>query len=242
MSNHNIKHSGTSTIGNYTLENTDGTPYKVTRNEIFDNSHFKYDQYPVTFRAIYDSDKVQISNTVGFNFDRSPIAETSGNLSYIPEQAGEYSYNRNEPYTSRYIVWSGNYYFILPHKFHLSISPGINYGHTNYSYRYQTSLPENDDIVNESKENVWQFRGSATLHKKFNNRQNAFLRAYFGSTSNDVSYFGTTLYDNDFSDTYTGAALGYNFSDQKWNVSTDVALQWEKNEINDRSVTEVIHS
>lgn len=236
-SNHDIKHSGTSTIGNYVLENADGEPYLVTRNEIFDNSHFKYNQYPVTFRAIYDSDKVQIANTVGFNFDQSPTAESSGSLSFVPRQAEDYSYSRYEPYTSRYVVWSGNYYFILPRNFHLSVSPGINYGHTNNSYRYMTSAT--DAIVNDSKENVWQFRGSATLYKIFTDRQNGFLRAWYGSTSNDVNYYGTSPYDNDFLDTYAGAALGYSFSNNKWNISADVALQWEMNKINDQSVSEV---
>lgn len=236
-SNHDIKHTGTSIIGDYILENTDGEPYHITRNEIFNNSHYKYNQYPVTFRAIYDSDNVQIANTVGFNFDQSPAAETSGCLSYKPAKTEEYSYNRCEPYTSRYLVWSGNYYFILPRNFHLSVSPGINYGHTNNTYRYQTS--GTDVIVNESKENVWQFRGSATLYKKFTNRQNGFFRAWYGSISNDVSYFGSSPYDNDFLDTYAGAALGYNISNNKWNISTDVALQWEKNKINDQSVSEI---
>ena len=54
-----------------------------------------------------------------------------------------------------------------------------------------------------------------------------------------MSYLGTSPYDNDFLDTYAGAALGYNFSDNKWNVSADVALQWEKNKINDQSVSEI---
>lgn len=236
-SNHDIKHSGTSTIGNYAFGSADSEPYLITRNEIFDNSHFKYNQYPVTFRAIYDSDKVQITNTVGFNFDQSPTAETFGKLSFIPRQTEDYSYCRYEPYTSRYLVWSGNYYFILPRNFHLSVSPGINYGHTNNKYRYQTSAT--DAIVNDSKENVWQFRGSATLYKIFTDRQNGFFRAWYGSTSNDVSYFGTSPYDNDFLDTYAGAALGYSFSNNQWNVSADVALQWERNKINDQSVSEI---
>ena len=236
-SNHDIKHTGASIIGDYILENTDGEPYHITRNEIFNNSHYKYNQYPVTFRAIYDSDNVQIANTVGFNFDQSPAAETSGCLSYKPAKTEEYSYNRCEPYTSRYLVWSGNYYFILPRNFHLSVSPGINYGHTNNTYRYQTS--GTDVIVNESKENVWQFRGSATLYKKFTDRQNGFFCAWYGSISNDVSYFGSSPYDNDFLDTYAGVALGYNISNNKWNISTDVALQWEKNKINDQSVSEI---
>lgn len=237
-SNHNIRHSGTSIIGNYTLENADGQPHHVIRNEIVDDSHFKYNQYPITFRAIYDSDKVQIANTVGFNYDQSPIAETKGILSCESGQTDMYSFERIEPYTSRYLVWSGNYYFILPRNYHLSIAPGINYSNTDYSYIYQTSTG-NDDILNGSKENVWQFRGSTTLYKVISERQNAFFRAWYGSTSNDVSYFGTSPYDNAFSDTYAGAALGYNFSNNKWNINTDVALQWERNKINDYSISEV---
>lgn len=237
-SNHNIGHSGTSVIGNYTLENADGHPYHIIRNEIADDSRFKNNQYPVTFRAIYDSDKVQIANTIGFNFDQSPLYETEGHLSYEPEQSVRYSYKRNEPNTSRHLVWSGNYYFILPRNLHLSIAPGINYGNTDYSYIYQTSAG-NDDILNGSKESVWQFRGSATLYKVISERQNAFFRAWYGSTSNDVSYFGSSPYDNAFSDTYAGAALGYNFSNNKWNINTDVALQWERNKINDYSISEV---
>ncbi len=236
-SNHDIRHSGTSIVGTYTLENADGEPRQVTRKETFANSHFKYNQYPVTFRAIYDSDKVQIANTVGFNFDQSPTAETSGTLSYMPRQTAEYSYNRYEPYTSRYIVWSSNYYFILPRNFHLSVSPGINYGHTSNSYRYETT--GNSGIINDSRENVGQFRGSTTLYKVFTDRQNGFFRAYYGSTSNNVSYLGTSPYDNDFLDSYAGAALGYNLSNKKWNIRADAALQWEKNKINSQSVSEI---
>lgn len=237
-SNHDIRHSGASVIGDYTLANANGQPYHIIRNEIYDNSHFKNNQYPVTFRAIFDSDKVQIANTIGFNFDQAPIAETEGHLSYEPEQSIDDSYKRNEPYTSRYLVWSGNYYFILPRNFHLSIAPGINYGNTDYSYIYQTSAGS-DNILNGSNENVWQFRGSATLYKVISTRQNAFFRAWFGSTSNDVSYFGSSPYENAFSDTYAGGAIGYNFSNNKWNISTDIALQWERNKINEQSISEV---
>lgn len=239
-SNHDLKHSGTFTVGDYTLNNaTTGQPYHITRSEMLDNSHFKYNQYPVTLRAVYDTDKVQVTNTVGFNFSQSPTAETSGSLSYMPKRENEYTYSKSEPYTSRYMVWSGSYYFILPHDWHLSLSPGINYGHTNNTYRYKTSSLGVDVIVNESRENVWQFRGSATIYKKFTNRQNAFLRTWYGSTSNEVSYFGTSPYDNDFLDSYTGAAIGYNFSNSKWNLKADAAFQWEKNKINDQSVSEV---
>lgn len=238
-SNHDISHSGNSVSGLYNLENEEGQAYQMTRNETLESAHLKYNQYPVTFRAIYDNDKMQIANTVGFNFDQTPLSETNGVLSFVPQQNTDYSYYKNEPSTSRYFVWSGNYYFVLPRNFHLSVTPGINYGHTNYSYLYQSSLPGSSCIENISKEDVWQFRGSATLFKKIADNQSAFFRAWFGSTSNDVNYSGTSPYNNEFSDIYAGAALGYNFSNDKWTVKADAALQWEKNQINDQSVAEV---
>lgn len=238
-SNHDISHLGTSTTGSYTLSGDDGQQYQTIRNEFLDESRFKSNQYPVTFRAIYDSDKIQMSNTLGFNFEQNPMAYTRGTLSFSTEDGNNYSYSKSEPYTSRYLIWSGNYYFILPKSFRLSIAPGINYGHTNYSYIYQKSLQDASGILNSSREDVLQLRGSATLFKKITDRQNVFLRAWYGSTSNDVSYSGTSPYDNDFSDIYAGAALGYNFSDKMWNINADAALQWEKNKINDLSVEEL---
>lgn len=238
-SNHNISHSGTSTNGIYSLAHDNGQTYQTERNEILTSSHFKYNQYPVTFRAIYDADNIQISNTIGFNFNQSPTADIKGILLFEPSHDSDYSYHKNEPSTSRYLIWSGNYYFILPRNFHLNVSPGINYGHTNHSYDYQTSLPGSDNITNYSKEDVLQLQGTATLYKKFTDRQRAFLRLWFGSTTNNVNYSGTSPYHNEFSDTYTGAAIGYQFSNDRWNVSADAALQWEKNKINNQSVEEV---
>ena len=148
---------------------------EITRSEIFDNAHFKYNQFPVTFRAVYDSDKTQISNTVGFAFDQSPLAETNGTLSFSPGVSPDYTYTRNEPYTTRWVSWQGSYYFILPRDFQLNINPSANYSHTNYDYTYHSSLSD-DAIENISKENAWQVRGSATLYKILSQKQNVFFK------------------------------------------------------------------
>ena len=91
-SNHDISHSGNSVSGLYNLENEEGQAYQMTRNETLESAHLKYNQYPVTFRAIYDNDKMQIANTVGFNFDQTPLSETNGVLSFVPQQNTDYSY------------------------------------------------------------------------------------------------------------------------------------------------------
>lgn len=238
-SNHDNKHVGTSYIGKYTLDDQNGGAQEITRSEIFDKARFKYNQYPVTFRAVYDSDKIQISNTIGFTFDQSPIAETKGKLSFTPGVSADYSYTRNEPYTTRLVSWQGGYYFILPRNYQLNINPSANYSHTNYNYTYSSTLSGDDVIENISRENAWQIRGSASLYKILSQKQNIYLRAGGGINRNDVAYLGSNPYDNSFSDSYAGATIGYNFSNQPWNVNADVALQWERNKINSTVVSDV---
>lgn len=238
-SNHDNKHVGTSYIGKYTLDDQNGVAQEITRSEIFDKARFKYNQYPVTFRAVYDSDKIQISNTVGFTFDQSPIAETKGKLSFTPGVSADYSYTRNEPYTTRLVSWQGGYYFILPRNYQLNINPSANYSHTNYNYTYLSTLSGDDVIENISRENAWQIRGSASLYKILSQKQNIYLRVGGGINRNDVAYLGSNPYDNSFSDSYAGTTIGYNFSNRPWNVNADVALQWERNKINSTTVSDV---
>ena len=238
-SNHDNKHVGTSYIGKYTLDDQNGVAQEITRSEIFDKARFKYNQYPVTFRAVYDSDKIQISNTIGFTFDQSHIAETKGKLSFTPGVYADYSYTRNEPYTTRLVSWQGGYYFILPRNYQLNINPSANYSHTNYNYTYSSTLSGDDVIENISRENAWQIRGSTSLYKILSQKQNIYLRAGGGINRNDVAYLGSNPYDNRFSDSYAGATIGYNFSNRPWNVNADVALQWERNKSNSTTVSDV---
>lgn len=238
-SNLDLHNTGSSRIGQYTLIDADGKDYYVIRKEEAEKSHFKYNQYPVTFRAVYDSDKIQIGNTIGFNFDQSPLAETNGSLSYVPDMGKGYSYKNAQPYTTRHVLWSGAYYFILPNNFQLSLSPKANYGHTDYSYSYMIFQPENLTINNYSQENYFLISGGAMFYKAFSRIHSGFVNIYAGTNKNDVIYTGTSPYNNNFSDSFTGVRLGYNYNDRKWRCSSDVALQWERNGINGEYVSEV---
>lgn len=237
--NHDLHTSGESRTGKYTLAGDDGDANIVIRKEESDNSHFKYNQYPVTFRAVYDSDRVQIGNTAGFNFDQSPLAQTRGHLSFSPGSGADYSYLNNQPYTTRHFVWSGAYYFMLPGDFQLSLNPGANYGHTDYTYSYTASLPGGEVIDNTSRENYYRISGGASLYKGFAGRHSATANLYGGTDRNEVLYSGTSPYENSFSDSYAGARIGYVMHDRMWRFDTNVALQWERNCINGKSVSEL---
>ncbi|MDE5880225.1 MAG: outer membrane beta-barrel family protein, partial [Muribaculaceae bacterium] len=238
-SNLNIHNGGTSRIGKYTLKDADGKESVITRNEESDKSHFRYNQYPVTFRAVYDSDKIQIGNTVGVNFDQSPIAESQGTLTFSSDKHTGYIYQNNQPYTTCHFIWAGTYYFILPNEFQLSLTPRANYGHTDYSYFYTTSLQGNESIDNTSREDYYQISGGASLYKGFSQNHSATANIYAGSNRNEVSYTGSSPYENTFSDSFAGIRIGYNYNNRRWRVSSNVALQWERNGINDEYISEI---
>ena len=238
-SNLDIRHSGVSQTGEYTLKEVDGKDLNVIRREGVDKSHLKSGQYPVSLRAVYDSDKIQIGNTVGVSFDKSSRDEAEGSLSFIPSAGTDYSYKTNQPSTTRHLVWSGAYIFILPNGFQLNLSPGANYGHTDYSYSYVTSLPGSMTIMNDSREDYYRMDGGASIYKSFSQHHAGLANIYAGTNRNKVTYTGSSPYVNDFTDSYAGVQIGYSYMERKWKLDTNVALQWERNGINGESASEI---
>lgn len=64
--NWNNHHIGSTTEGIYHLTGQDGKEISLTRKETLESSHYKQNQYPVTFRATYNSNKIQIRNLLAF--------------------------------------------------------------------------------------------------------------------------------------------------------------------------------
>ncbi|MDE6263930.1 MAG: TonB-dependent receptor family protein [Paramuribaculum sp.] len=238
-SNYDLHHAGTSRISRYNLIDEEGQEKIVTRSEAFDKSHFKYNQYPVSFRAVYDSDNTQIGNTVGINFDSSPVAETNGTLTYSPSIFESYRYINRQPYTTRHLVWSGAYYFVLPNDFQLSFTPKVSYGNTGYTYSYSIERNASADIENTSKEHYSNVSGGASLYKRFSGIHSAFTNIYGGTNHNKVRYYGSSPYDNDFSDSFAGFRAGYSFNNRRWRFDSNLAMQWERNCINGEAVSEI---
>ena len=74
--NLNNHHTGNSTEGIYRLVDTDGKEYLLNRKESLESSHFSQNQYPVTFRATYNSDRIQIRNLLAYTNLSIPTTNT----------------------------------------------------------------------------------------------------------------------------------------------------------------------
>ena len=74
-----------------------GCDYTLTRRETVDDTRFRRNQFPVTFRATYNTDKVQIRNTVGYKHMAYPAQSQSGTLTLQPSAGADYTFDRSNP-------------------------------------------------------------------------------------------------------------------------------------------------
>lgn len=228
--NWNNHHVGNNVKGSYSLKDADGKDYQLTRTETLDGSHYKQNQYPLTFRATYASEKIQIRNTVGFTHLSVPVYDQRGNLSYHPGSEQNYTFNRSNPNRNNSLAYQGSFFFSLPNQFSIDISPRFNYTHSNDNLSYSTS--NSPEIIRNARENAYNYRVDAYLQKRIGQKHTAMLGVNGGDNINRLRYSGTNSYYDRFHNAFAAGMLCYNFQTQKISLYADAGVCWEGSDIN----------
>ena len=228
--NWNNHHIGNNVKGIYSLKDADGKDYQLIRTETLDDSHYKQNQYPVTFRATYASEKIQIRNTVGFTHLDIPVYDQRGNLTYQPGSEQNYTFNRSNPNRNNSLAYQGSFFFSLPKQFSIDISPRFNYTHSNDNLSYSTS--NSPEIVRNARENAYNYRVDAYLQKRIGQKHTAMLGVNGGDNINRLRYSGTNSYYDRFHNAFAAGMLCYNFQTQKISLYADAGVCWEGSDIN----------
>lgn len=227
--NWNNHHKGSTTEGIYRLTDNDGKEYSVTRKETLESSHYTQNQYPITFRATYNSDKIQIRNLLGFTNLGIPTNEYSGNLEYVPNTESGYAFERKNPNCSNSVAYSGTYFFALSKGFKVDFSPSFNYTHRN-DYTYYAALDQSA-IYRHAKENAYTYLLDLNIRKSFGQKHSIMLGGNGGNNINRLEYTGDNGYRDKFHNAFAGGNVGYNFQTQIISVNLDAGFVWENSDI-----------
>ena len=228
--NLNNHHTGNSTEGIYRLVDTEGKEYLLNRKESLESSRFSHNQFPVTFRATYNSDRIQIRNLLAYTNLSIPTNEYSGILEYLPKTVAGYSFDRKNPNRSNSIAYSGTYFFTLPTGFSVDFSPSINYTHGNDYTDYAVS--DQPAVYRHAKENAYNYRLNLYLRKSFGQKHSVMLGGNGGDNINRLEYTGGIGYKDNFHNAFGGVMTGYNFQTQKLSVNLNAGIGWENSDIN----------
>lgn len=222
----------------YTLLDSDGKPYEFHRAQIVDKGIIRQKQAPLTYRATYNSDKVQIRNTIGYNFLSSPKFYSRGHLFTSSDPNGDNTYFRSNRWRTNSISYTGDYYFVLPHDFSLSVAPGFSYSYNHRYFDYQSTLET--PISYDTKENAYAYNLSANLSRKLNSHHTLGLYLYTGGDFNDVKYgIGNSSGPQHFRTYHSTASLKYTFSGGKWYISSYWGLGYDVTKNNLTKISDV---
>lgn len=212
-------HLGQSQTTTFSLPSGD-----VTRKQEFLSSDFKHVSIPATFRAVYSTDRLRISNTIGYSFNDRYRSKSEGRLLFEPANGADYTYEDNTPYVSSTLSWKGDYYFSLPKGWSLTADPSFVYTHRNSYSSYSTSAPGSDHIVNDARENAYQVRLGVNARKVFNGIHTLSADVSGEGSINNVRYYGSSPYDSDFSSYIISSEIGYTLGLQKFRLDASVTL------------------
>lgn len=233
-SNRESYHTGSSTTGSYSLIGDDGQDYNLIRKETTDASHFKENKYPVSFRATYAADKIQIRNTIGFVYTGVPVSTRKGVLS-CSSDASSYTFSQTNPNHSNSLSYSGSYFMALPKRFYLDIAPRLSYTHGNYSYNYTSDIQQ---IERTTRENVYDWRIDAFLKNQIGSKHIFSYGIIGGDYLSRLHYEGSASYNDRFSNSFCGGQIAYNYIFKKWSFYIDGGLLHEKSEINGKTLSD----
>lgn len=206
-------HNGPAGISaQYTL--TDGI---VTRTERVTDSKTITNNYPISFRATFNTPQLQIRNLISFNHNATPEKSRNGQLEYNTRPDLGYVYSRTESEHTNNLSYNGSLYWTHPSNFVLDYSHAIAHAHRNNTSAYLNQALESA-IDNNASENVTELRFNLFGLKAFGPRHKIKAGARINYLNDQVRYTGTTPSSDHMRTLFAAGSLDYIFSTRKFNL------------------------
>lgn len=223
-------HAGSDESAMYSLKADGDRNYELLRSENAVRARVVANQYPVTVRATYSSDKVQIRNVVGYSHSSNPVEEQSGTLTYHPDTGASLTFSRSNPSHSNSLSYEGYYFLALPRAFSVNVTPQLSYTHNNNDLTYTGSLSQ--PLIRKARENACSYRVNAYLNRLFGQKNTLMLGFNGGKHINRLRYSGNEVYFDRFSNLFVAGMLCYQLRAKKISLYTDIGVCLEQSDIN----------
>lgn len=211
---------------------------EITRDQRFLEAKFRYIDIPVSFRASYVKENIQIVNTLGFDYFDKLRAGSSGELVFTPRVAGDVRYSRDNPMRTKTLSWNGDYYFAFTQGWSLGVSPSLSYGNNDSRSRYESGIPGEGPIVNNAREKSVFFRMNLKLLKRFGDHHSVYFDPNAAYRREKLTYLGDAPYETVFKDPFLGLGIGYNYASRLFSGGVDGGVCGEFMTVNGRRVND----
>lgn len=226
------RHGGASSVETFRFDDLNGTgPQTVERTSETNSSLYRNNSNDFVLRALYNSDKAQISNRLSYSLTNVTHNDAVNSLLY--------SSDLFSPTTATSLTSSHNWALTYDGNFYVKISPKLSfeavatykYGKNKTNSLYSTD--ETLSITNNASEDAHNLQINPRLYWRIN-RKNTFI-FYFATVQNwnFIDYYGNSPSYQKYNVGGYSAGAHYNLNLDKWNFGGEFGWVWERNHISD---------
>ncbi len=226
VSGYDRDHDGSELTETYRLPQPDGEIKEFNRFTNTTSSRHESQWYYTTFRAIYNSEKLQASSQIEGRIDNSPHKDQSGSVSYSSDAFPGSTYVSSFKERSKDISYKGQYFFSLPKNNSITFSPTLGYSHTNQnSYYFEEGF---NAIHNGATDNTGRIRGDLRYNHNFTKAGtiNGFIRGIY--ISNHTDYSGSAIASDRAITSRVGTGVSYSVILGNFYGATGFGWDWDR--------------
>ncbi len=187
----------------------------------------------VTARAVYSTDGIMISNSLGYNGIDQRFNIGKGSVEY-PGQTQAEEFIRKSDKSLKSLSWKGMFYFSLPKRFSINLNGSASRTLNDdwSSYMVGSASP----IVNDITEKEWKTDGDITVTKKFG-AHSVGASIFAGWRENRLDYRTDAITELEYRESYINFYLNSSFNIGNFNISPGISASHSDQTINGKMLS-----
>lgn len=222
----NGSHDFNNTVETYRLPQEDGSIKEFERCSITRDAETRRRYFWPTFKALYRTDNISVSNTIGATFDNYPKENTSGSVYFRQADFPPSDFVNTANHRQNYITYNGYWNFILPHGNTINFAPYYSYSHSGQNSRY-TEGPSSE-FINNAWDNTHKASGNLRCQHDFGKWGDISVSAQGFYYHSNTRYSGTSASNDRLTVLRLGPGVAYNFTNDKFYGAVGVGFSYDR--------------
>ncbi|MCM1356159.1 MAG: hypothetical protein NC212_07125 [Staphylococcus sp.] len=229
--NMNNSHYGSNLRETFRLPKEDGGEQTFDRTSKTLSSKTENQQYFAALRASYHSDKIQASSQFNASVNTVPHSDSNGIVTYDTEQFATSNYDSTSDKNSRFLAYSGYYFFVLPRENTLSFTPSYVFTHSETNSAY---IEEGfSKIINSADDNTSQIKGSLKFSHNFGQYGNLIAYMNGNHEYNRTRYYGSASSFDRIKSSRLGLGISYSINTNNLYATLGFGYDWDRLEFSE---------
>lgn len=225
----NDRYNYNNTYETFRLPQADGSVSEFERISVTDDAVSRRRYFWPTFKALYHTDKIVMSNTIGATIDNYPKKNTSGSLYFVPSDFQRTDFVSESNHSNNYVTYSGYWNFILPHGNTINFNPYYSYSYTKQHSRYvEVGSPE---YINGARDYSHSASGSLQYQHNFGKCGDLTVAINAIYTNNRTHYSGTATETDRMTTLRIGPGVAYSYSSDKLYGRVGVGFTYDRSDM-----------